>query len=57
LIVHLPREGVLITGDLAVWPIPLSRLDVIPGRLQCHDGEAARCASQHHNPRTRAGDA
>jgi cyclase len=23
LIVHLPREGVLITGDLVVWPIPL----------------------------------
>jgi glyoxylase-like metal-dependent hydrolase (beta-lactamase superfamily II) len=23
LIVHLPNEGVLITGDLVVWPIPL----------------------------------
>lgn len=23
LIVHLPREGILITGDLVVWPIPL----------------------------------
>lgn len=23
LIVHLPKEGILITGDLVVWPIPL----------------------------------
>jgi cyclase len=23
LVIHLPSEGVLITGDLVVWPIPL----------------------------------
>jgi cyclase len=23
LIVHLPKEGILITGDLVVWPVPL----------------------------------
>ena len=23
LVVHLPKEGILITGDLVVWPIPL----------------------------------
>jgi cyclase len=23
LVVHLPRDGVLITGDLVVWPVPL----------------------------------
>ena len=23
LVVHLPQEGILITGDLVVWPVPL----------------------------------
>ena len=33
LVVHLPREGILITGDLVVWPVPLV------GDPQSHIGE------------------
>ncbi|MEW6210943.1 MAG: MBL fold metallo-hydrolase [Acidobacteriota bacterium] len=35
LVVHLPREGILITGDLVVWPVPLV------GDPQSHVGEWA----------------
>jgi cyclase len=33
LVVHLPREGVLITGDLVIWPVPYV------GNPQSHPGE------------------
>lgn len=33
LVVHLPQEGILITGDLVVWPVPLI------GNPQSHIGE------------------
>jgi glyoxylase-like metal-dependent hydrolase (beta-lactamase superfamily II) len=33
IVVHLPREGILITGDLVVWPVPLV------GNPQSHIGE------------------
>ena len=35
LVVHLPKEGILITGDLVVWPVPLV------GNPQSHIGEWA----------------
>jgi cyclase len=35
LVVHLPAEGIVITGDLVVWPVPLV------GALQSHVGEWA----------------
>lgn len=35
LVVHLPQEGILITGDLVVWPVPLV------GNPQSHIGEWA----------------
>lgn len=35
LVVHLPKEGILITGDLVVWPVPLV------GDPQSHIGEWA----------------
>lgn len=35
LVVHLPNEGIVITGDLVVWPIPLV------GNPQSHIGEWA----------------
>ena len=35
LVVHLPQEGIVITGDLVVWPIPLV------GDPQSHVGEWA----------------
>lgn len=35
LVVHLPKEGIVITGDLVVWPIPLV------GNPQSHIGEWA----------------
>ncbi|HKG22379.1 MAG TPA: MBL fold metallo-hydrolase [Blastocatellia bacterium] len=33
IVVHLPREGIVITGDLVVWPVPLV------GAEQSHIGE------------------
>lgn len=35
LVVHLPKEGIVITGDLVVWPVPLV------GNPQSHIGEWA----------------
>src|SRR4030095_5874587 len=35
IVVHLPKEGILITGDLVVWPVPLV------GNPQSHIGEWA----------------
>ena len=35
IVVHLPKEGILITGDLAVWPVPLV------GDPQSHIGDWA----------------
>jgi glyoxylase-like metal-dependent hydrolase (beta-lactamase superfamily II) len=33
LVVHLPKEGILITGDLVIWPVPYV------GNPQSHPGE------------------
>ena len=33
LVVHLPKEGVVITGDLVIWPVPYA------GAPQSHPGE------------------
>jgi len=35
IVVHLPKEGIMITGDLVVWPVPLV------GNPQSHPGEWA----------------
>ena len=35
IVVHLPKEGILITGDLVVWPVPLV------GNPQSHIGDWA----------------
>lgn len=32
LVVHLPKEGVVITGDLVVWPVPLVGSTSLPSR-------------------------
>jgi glyoxylase-like metal-dependent hydrolase (beta-lactamase superfamily II) len=40
LVVHLPQEGILITGDLVVWPVPLV------GNPQSHIGEWATTLDQ-----------
>lgn len=40
LVVHLPQEGILITGDLVVWPVPLV------GNPQSHIGEWAETLDQ-----------
>jgi glyoxylase-like metal-dependent hydrolase (beta-lactamase superfamily II) len=40
LVVHLPQEGILVTGDLVVWPVPLV------GNPQSHIGDWATTLNQ-----------
>lgn len=40
LVVHLPKEGIVITGDLVVWPVPYV------GSPQSHPGEWSKVLDQ-----------